>query len=98
VFRRIRAVEDSAADQHFLEPEAVKWLRKLLLRRGTTKFGAPTKKAKTAIEEVEDLPRLCYMMARLAKAKSWNGVLESRSSSLGANDVMHPSGKRRRRQ
>jgi hypothetical protein len=77
VFRRVPAVEDSTTYQYILEQGAVKAMRRLLLRQGAAKFGAPTKKVETTIQEldVDDLPRLERMVDHLATATSWNDVL-----------------------
>jgi hypothetical protein len=57
----------------------MKALRRLLLRQGTAKFGAPPKNVKATIQELEDLPRLERMVdCLLDTATSWNDVLETR--------------------
>ena len=76
-FRRVPAVEDSTTYQYILEQGEIKGLRKLVLREGATKLGAPPKKVKAAIQELEDLPRLERMCGRLFTASSWNDVLET---------------------
>src|SRR5262249_33437530 len=79
MFRRIRAVEESTTYQYILEQGGVKVLKRLFLRHGTRKFGAPNKKVKAAIEQldVHDLGRLERMFDRMETATSWNDVLET---------------------
>jgi hypothetical protein len=78
-FRRIRAVEESTTYQYILEQGAIKVLKRLLLRQGTRKFGAPRKAVKAAIEEfdVDDLDRLERMFEHLETAASRDEVLET---------------------
>lgn len=76
---RIRAVEESTTYQYIIEKGEMKALRKLLLRQGAAKLGAPNKKVKAAIQEldVDDLPRLERMCDCLDTAANWNDVLET---------------------
>jgi hypothetical protein len=46
LFRRYHAVEDSTTYQYAIEQGGIKSLRKLLLRKGTSMFGAPSEKVK----------------------------------------------------
>ena len=72
-------MEDSTTYQYILEQGAIRGVRRLLLRRGAAKFGAPTEGVKAAIQELEDLPRLERMVdCLLDRATSWNEVLETR--------------------
>jgi hypothetical protein len=78
VFRRVPAVEESTTYQYIIEQGELKALRKMLLRQGAAKFGAPTKEVKTAIQELEDLRRLERMCDHLNNATSWKDILETR--------------------
>jgi hypothetical protein len=78
LFRRIRAVEESTTYQYIIEQGEIKAVRRLLLRQGSTKLGAPPKKVKAAIQELDDLPRLERMFDHVNDAASWNEVLETR--------------------
>jgi hypothetical protein len=62
LFRRYHAVEDSTTYQYIIEQDGIKEVRKLLLRKGTNKLGAPSDKVKAAIQGLEDLPRLERML------------------------------------
>src|SRR5262249_24474316 len=64
-FGRVPAVEESTTYQYIIEQGEIKGLRRLLLRQGAAKFGAPPKKVKATIQELEDLPRLERMGLRL---------------------------------
>jgi hypothetical protein len=77
-FRRVPAVEESTTYQYIIEQGEIKGLRRLLLRQGAAKFGAPTKEVKAAIQELEDLRRLDRMCDHLNNATSWKDVLETR--------------------
>jgi hypothetical protein len=77
LFRRYRAVEDSTTYQYIIEQGAIAEVRKLVLRKGATKLGAPTKRVKAAVQELEDLPRLERLLDSLDTATSWNDVLET---------------------
>jgi hypothetical protein len=77
LFRRIRAVEESTTYQYIIEQGELKALRRTLLRQGTDKFGAPTKKVKAAIQGSEELPRLERMLRHVLNATSWIEVLET---------------------
>jgi hypothetical protein len=70
-------VEESTTYQYIIEQGEMKALRRMLLRQGASKLGAPTKKVKTAIQAAEDLKRLERMVMRLFTATSWNDVLEA---------------------
>jgi hypothetical protein len=70
-------VEESTTYQYIIEKGEMKVLRRLLLRKGATKLGAPTKKVKAAIQDLEDLPRLERMCGRLFTAASWNDILDT---------------------
>lgn len=77
LFRRIRAVEESTTYQYIIEQGELKEARRMLLKLGADKFGAPTRKARAAIQESEDLPHLERMMMHLLSAASWDEVLET---------------------
>ena len=77
LFRRIRAVEESTTYQYIIEQGAIKEARTTVLNLGASKLGAPAKKVKAAIREVDDLPRLRRMVMNVLTAKSWNEVLET---------------------
>jgi hypothetical protein len=79
LFRGIRAVEESTTYQYIIEQGGVKTLKRLLLRQGTRKFGAPNKTVKAAIEQfdVDDLGRLERMSDRIATATSWDEILQT---------------------
>jgi hypothetical protein len=76
-FRRVPAVEESTTYQYIIEQGGIKTLRRLVLREGATKFGAPPEDVKAAIQELEDLPRLERICGRLFTASSWNDVLDT---------------------
>jgi hypothetical protein len=76
--RRIRVVEESTTYQYIIEQGELRESRRMLLKMGAVKFGAPTKKVKVAIWELENLSRLRRMAVRLLTANSWNEVLETR--------------------
>lgn len=75
LFRRIRAVEESTTYQYILEQGAIKEARRILLEQGATKFGAPARKVRSALKELEDISRLRRMALRLITAGSWDDVL-----------------------
>jgi hypothetical protein len=77
VFRRIRAAEESTTYQYIIEQGALEQTRRMLLELGAIKLGAPTKKVKAAIQELEDLPRLERMCGSLFTVESWDDVLET---------------------
>ncbi|HZW32631.1 MAG TPA: hypothetical protein VFF52_18100 [Isosphaeraceae bacterium] len=78
-FRRAPAVEESTTYQDIIEQGEIQGVRRVLLRRGAAKFGAPPKEVKAAIQELEDLPRLERRVdCLLDTATSWNDVLETR--------------------
>ncbi|MFN0073118.1 MAG: hypothetical protein ACKVVP_16670, partial [Chloroflexota bacterium] len=52
--------------------------RSLLLLMGTTKFGAPTPAARSALDSITDIARLERMGPRLLSATSWDELLETR--------------------
>jgi hypothetical protein len=68
-------VEESTTYQYILEQGEIRGMRKLLLEQGVTKFGAPAKQVKAAIQELEDLSRLRRMGVRVLTAASWDDVL-----------------------
>jgi hypothetical protein len=71
-------VEESTTYQYILQQGEIKALRRILLRQGSAKFGAPSKQVEDAIQELESLPRLRRMGVRLLTASSWKDVLETR--------------------
>jgi hypothetical protein len=75
--RRIRTLEESTTYQYIIEQGEIKALRRMLLGQGVSKLGAPAKKVKAAIQELEDLPRLERMLMRLLTANTWDEVLEA---------------------
>jgi hypothetical protein len=79
LFPGIRAVEESTTYQYIIEQGEVKVLKRLLLRHGTRKLGAPAKKVKAAIEQfdVDDLRRLERMFEGIATATSWDEILQT---------------------
>ncbi len=77
LFRRIRAVEDSTTYQYIIEQGELKNARKMLISLGASKFGPPTRKVKTTIQELENLPRLERMGIRLMTAESWDDILNT---------------------
>src|SRR5262249_35456119 len=76
-FRRGPAVEHPTTYQHIIEQGELKALRRVVLREGATKLGAPPETVKAAIQGLEDLPRLERMCGRLFTASSWNDVLNT---------------------
>ncbi len=48
-------MEDSTTYQYIVEQGCLKGVRAILLELGASKFGAPTEKVKTSIQELEDL-------------------------------------------
>ena len=79
LFRRIRAVEESTTYQYIIEQGAIKALKRLLIRQGTRRFGAPNQRVKATIEgfDVDELGRLERMSDRLGTAISWDDLLET---------------------
>ncbi len=75
LFWRIRAVEESTTYQYILEQGAIKEARRMLLEMGATKFGAPARKVRSAIKELEDISRLRRIALRLITAGSWDDAL-----------------------
>ncbi len=76
LFQRYRAVEDSTTYQYIIDQGEIKNMRRVLLKRGASRLGAPTEEVKAAIQELEDLPRLERMMdCALDTATAWNDVL-----------------------
>jgi hypothetical protein len=76
----LQTLEESTTYQYILEHGATRALKRLLLRLGAKKFGAPTKAVKAAIEslDVDDLPQLERMAMRVLTANSWGEVLDTR--------------------
>ncbi len=70
-------MEESTTYQYIIEQGGLKTARKMLLKMGADKFGAPARNVKAAIRESEDLPRLERMMMHLLSAASWDEVLET---------------------
>jgi hypothetical protein len=70
-------VEESTTYQYIIEQGEIKASRRILLKMGASKFGAPAKKVKAAIQEMEDLPRLDRMVMHVLTANSWNELLET---------------------
>jgi hypothetical protein len=68
-------VEDSTTYQYIIEQGALKALRRVVLRAGATKLGAPPETVKATIQRLEDLPRLERMFGRLITASSWDEVM-----------------------
>jgi hypothetical protein len=71
-------VEESTTYQYIIEQGGLKAARAILLAQGASKFGVPAKKARAAIQELEDLSRLRRMAMRMLTATSWDEVLETR--------------------
>jgi hypothetical protein len=76
----LQTLEESTTYQYILEQGATQALKRLLLRLGAKKFGAPTKAVKIAIEllDVDDLRQLERMVMRVLTAKSWGEILDTR--------------------
>ncbi len=68
-------MEESTTYQYILEQGAIRHAKKVVLKLGASKLGAPAKKVKAAIQELEDLPRLERMLMRLLTANTWDEVL-----------------------
>jgi hypothetical protein len=75
--RRYRAMEDSTTYQYIIEQGCLKWGRSTLLDLGAIRFGEPTEKVKTSIQELEDLSRIKRMEMRILTAGSWDDILET---------------------
>jgi predicted transposase YdaD len=79
LFRRVRAMRESSTYQAILdegrEEGALREARKLLLRMGRRKFGAPEPATEAAVQAITDLDRLERMSDRMFDATSWPELL-----------------------
>jgi hypothetical protein len=76
--RKYDPVEDSTTYQYIIEQGGIKAVRRVLLRIGTSKLGAPSEEVEAVIQGLEDLPRLERMFdCAIDRATSWNEILET---------------------
>jgi hypothetical protein len=79
LFRRVRAMRESSTYQAILdegrEEGELRQSRKLLLRLGRRKFGAPEPAVEAAVQVIADLDRLERMSDRIFDATSWPDLL-----------------------
>ena len=82
LFRGVRAMRESSTYQAILdegrEEGHVQEARKILLRQGRRKFGAPGPEVEATIEAIGDLDRLERMSERLLDVTTWPDLLASR--------------------
>ena len=60
------------------EEGALREARKLLLRQGLLKFGAPGPDVEAAVQAIDDLARLERMSERLLTVDTWQDLLATR--------------------
>ena len=60
------------------EEGALREARKILLRQGSRKFGAPGPDVDTALQAISDLARLERMSDRLLDVTNWQDLLATR--------------------
>jgi predicted transposase YdaD len=83
LFRRVRAMRESSTYQAILdegreegrEEGALREARKLLLRQGHRKFGAPEPAVEATVQAITDLDRLERMCDRLLDVMTWQDLL-----------------------
>jgi len=68
-------VEDSSTYQMILEEGAIRHARKLLLRQGTERFGAPCEGVISALMDINNLERLDRICERLFAVANWQELL-----------------------
>ncbi|AMV23471.1 hypothetical protein VT84_03615 [Gemmata sp. SH-PL17] len=76
IFNKVIAMQESGTYQLILEEGAVKHMRELILRQGSTKLGAPTEKQKNKLATIEDLDRLDRIVMKVLSAKDWDALLK----------------------
>jgi predicted transposase YdaD len=82
LFRGVRAMRESSGYQLILdegrEEGALREVRKILLRQGGRKFGAPGPEVESAVQAIDDLARLERMSDRLLDVNTWQELLSTR--------------------
>jgi predicted transposase YdaD len=82
LFRGVRPMRESSGYQIILdegrEEGALREARKILLRQGSRKFGAPGPDVDTALQAISDLARLERMSDRLLDVTNWQDLLATR--------------------
>jgi predicted transposase YdaD len=78
LFRGVRAMRESSGYQLILDEGAVLEARKLLLRQGGRKFGAPSPEVEAAVQAIADIDRLERMSDRLLDVTTWQDLLATR--------------------
>ena len=72
-------MRESVAYDIIMEEGAIAHAHKLILRMGSTQFGAPSPEQEAQLRAIENLPRLDRLSSlRLQKAKSWEALLRGR--------------------
>jgi hypothetical protein len=77
LFRGVLGMEESSGYQIILDRGAIKEVKKILLRQGQKRFGAPDQGVITAVDSVNDLERLERMTDRVLDVASWQELLET---------------------
>jgi predicted transposase YdaD len=75
LFEEVLGMEESATYQAIVRRGVVEGARRILLRMGEIKFGAPDAATRVALEEINDLARLDKLSARLLSVDSWDKLL-----------------------
>lgn len=82
LFRGVRAMRESSTYQAILdegrEDGSLRQTRKLLLRLGNQKFGAPGPEVEASVQAINELDRLERMSDRMFTAASWDDLLATR--------------------
>jgi predicted transposase YdaD len=82
LYRGVQAMRESSGYQLILdegrEDGALREARKILLRQGHRKFGAPSPEVEATIQAIADLDRLERMSDRLLDVTTWTDLLASR--------------------
>jgi hypothetical protein len=90
LFRGVRAMRESSGYQLILdegrEEGALRQSRKLLLRQGRRKFGAPDPAVEAAVQAIADLGRLNTSQQR----RKWYSVRNSWKSGLSGQQTLSP--------
>src|SRR5436305_11881636 len=75
LIQRVRGMRESSTYQLILEEGALNHARRLLLRLGTRKFGAPDEATAAVVNALTDLERLDRLAERVSEASSWAELL-----------------------
>ncbi len=78
IYRGIFAMRESVAYDIIMEEGAIAHTHKLILRQGSTLFGAPSPEQESQLRAIENLPRLDRLLSRTLKVKSWDALLRGR--------------------